>query len=267
MGIENHIHMKKKKTDNFQELPLQITDALWDRIQPFLADCWKARVGNREKCRLFLSAVLWVVTENTTWDALPKEYGNWKSISQRFSRWCDAGVFESLHTYFHTDVEISTILSGIYASGLYAKTLKARIRKSLKSQGFKVEDSQISLPDNLDKEKIRDLHAQAVHHKIRERKKGLAKHEPFLLQQLASGEEIVPPKIAPKLIEVHSGTKDELLFRYASLHWSIPVSSGYGRRLRFLVVDQHTNKLMGLFGLGDPVFSLGHRDQWIGWNK
>ena len=24
---------------------------------------------------------------------------------------------------------------------------------------------------------------------------------------------------------------------------------------------------MGLFGLGDPVFSLGHRDQWIGWNK
>ena len=32
-------------------------------------------------------------------------------------------------------------------------------------------------------------------------------------------------------------------------------------------MDQHTDKVMGLFGLGDPVFGLKHRDQWIGWNK
>lgn len=46
--------------------------------------------------------------------------------------------------------------------------------------------------------------------KIEEHKKGLIKHELFLLQQFASGEEVVPDKIAPKLIEVHSGSKDEL---------------------------------------------------------
>ena len=62
-------------------------------------------------------------------------------------------------------------------------------------------------------------------------------------------------------------SKDELLFRYASLHWSIPVSSGYGRRLRFLVLDQSTDKLIGLFGLGDPVFGLKDRDDWVGWDK
>jgi len=43
------------------------------------------------------------------------------------------------------------------------------------------------------------------------------------------------------------------------------VSSGYGRRLRFLVVDEYNGKLIGLIGLGDPVFSLGPRDQWVGW--
>ena len=57
-----------------------------------------------------------------------------------------------------------------------------------------------------------------------------------------------------------------MLFRYVCLHWSIPVSSGYGRRLRFLVVDEQNEKLIGIFGLGDPVFSLAARDQWIGWD-
>ena len=33
-----------------------------------------------------------------------------------------------------------------------------------------------------------------------------------------------------------------------------------------LVVDQHTDKVMGLFGLGDPVFSLGDRDRKIKWD-
>ncbi len=259
--------MKKEKIDNTQKQPFQITDAIWNRVQPFLADCPKVHVGNPEKCRLFLSAVLWIAGEGTTWSTLPDRYGNWKSISQRFRHWCNAGVFESLQAYFQADIEISNILDALYTSTLYAKTLKTRIKKSLKSQGFKVKGNQISLPNNLDKPKIRDLHAQAVHRKIEERKKGLVKHEPFLLKQFAFGEEVVPDKVNPKLVEVHSGSKEELLFRYASLHWSIPVSSGYGRRLRFLVVDQHTNKLMGLFGLGDPVFSLGHRDQWVGWNK
>jgi len=150
---------------------------------------------------------------------------------------------------------------------LDAEDLKIRIRESLEKQGFEIQNNQICLPSDLDKEKIRFLHSEAVRHKISERKRGLVRHEPLLLQRLASGKDIVPDKIYPKLIEVHSGSEDELLFRYACLHWSIPVSSGYGRRLRFLVVDQHTDKLIGLFGLGDPVFGLGPRDQWIGWNK
>jgi hypothetical protein len=150
---------------------------------------------------------------------------------------------------------------------LDAETLKTRIIESLERQGFELRYNQICLPGDLDKKKIRSLHSEAVDHKIEERKRGLVRHEPLMLQRFASGEDIVPDEIYPKLIEVHSGSKDELLFRYASLHWSIPVSSGYGRRLRFLVVDKHTDKLIGLFGLGDPVFSLRNRDQWIGWNK
>jgi hypothetical protein len=66
-------------------------------------------------------------------------------------------------------------------------------------------------------------------------------------------------------VEVLPASQEELLFRYASLHWSIPVSSGYGRRLRLLIIDDHNGKLIGLIGLGDPVYSLASRDQWVGW--
>ncbi len=82
----------------------------------------------------------------------------------------------------------------------------------------------------------------------------------------ASGSEVVPSLIRPLLVPVESGSVEELVFRYARLHWTIPVSSGYGRRLRFLVVDESTGKVMGLIGLGDPVMNLAARDDWIGWS-
>lgn len=150
---------------------------------------------------------------------------------------------------------------------LDAEILKARIVASLEEQGFEMRGDRFCLPDDLDKEKIRSLHAEAVVHRIRERRRGLERHEPSLLRRFASGKEIAPKDIYPRLVEVHPDSSDELLFRYACLHWSVPVSSGYGRRLRFLVVDQSTDKLIGLFGLGDPVFALRNRDQWIGWER
>ena len=257
--------MLEKKTVNNQEQTWHITDAMWNRIKPFLVNCRRVK-GDLEKCRLYLSAVLWIAKEDVPWSALPDEYGNSKSIYSRFWKWWDAGVFELLQAHFHEDEEVSNLLNTLYASPIYAQKLKRQVKKSLRSQGFKVQDDQISLPENLDKAKIRDLHAEAIRHKIEECKKGLIEHEPSLIQCFASGEEIVPDKIKPKLVEVKAGSKEGLLFRYAGLHWSIPVSSGYGRRLRYLVIDEHTDKLMGLFGLGDPVFSLRHRDQWVGWN-
>ena len=50
-----------------------------------------------------------------------------------------------------------------------------------------------------------------------------------------------------ELIVFRPRSFDGLLWRWLSLHWSIPVSSGYGRRLRFLVVDEgHQGKVIGL---------------------
>ncbi len=62
-------------------------------------------------------------------------------------------------------------------------------------------------------------------------------------------------------------TIESELFRYACLLWSVPVSQGFGRRVRFLVRDKQNGKLVGIFALGDPVFNLRCRDGFIGWSS
>ncbi len=150
-------------------------------------------------------------------------------------------------------------------SQIKGSDLRDQIIRSLRAQGFRVRNGTILPPKNLSKDKIRELHETAVEHRIERAREGLFRKEAELLHYIASGNEVAPTKIAPRIVEVLPDSTEELLFRYASLHWSIPVSSGYGRRLRFLVIDEHNGKLMGLIGLGDPVYSLRPRDEWVGW--
>jgi hypothetical protein len=145
--------------------------------------------------------------------------------------------------------------------------LKSVIIRSLRRQGFRICGGRLLPPTRLDKTVVRQMHCAAVVHRVARSEDGLRRYEDVLLVRIANGSDIVPADICPRLVQVEAGSQDELLFRYVSLHWSIPVSSGYGRRLRFLVVDDSNDKLIGILGLGDPVFSLAPRDDWIGWTN
>jgi hypothetical protein len=87
------------------------------------------------------------------------------------------------------------------------------------------------------------------------------------MQFFASGKDVNPEKISPVLERVSSDTWQGDLFRLAALSWSVPVSNGFGRRLRYLVWDESNGKLMGLIAIGDPVLNLGVRDKFIGWDR
>lgn len=145
--------------------------------------------------------------------------------------------------------------------------VRALVIESLIEQGFAVRKGLIVAPDLRSKQHLRALHESAVAHQRERAKAGLAKHEPRLIKRLAAGGDLAVEEISPVLVPVVRDTEDELLFRWARLHWSIPTSAGYGRRLRFLVVDRANNRLMGIIGLADPVFALAARDLWIGWSQ
>jgi hypothetical protein len=146
------------------------------------------------------------------------------------------------------------------------KRLKENIKREAAAFGFQIRNGSIIRPELLDKDAIRAFHAAARKAKYESHLDFIQENEKQLLEHFADGRDINPNQIWPKLKVVKANTENSLLFRYASLLWSIPVSEGYGRRVRFLVRDEHTDKLIGLFALGDPVFNLSCRDDWIGWN-
>src|ERR687890_475457 len=80
-------------------LPVTLSDAQWRKILPFLLAHPKLYVGPQWSCRRFLSAVLWVSRSGAQWRLLPAEYGNWKSVSKRFARWCEQGVWDRRLAY------------------------------------------------------------------------------------------------------------------------------------------------------------------------
>lgn len=144
--------------------------------------------------------------------------------------------------------------------------LKRKLREHLHSLGFtKTADGALRAPGE-GKEAIRTLHSAQREERLFASEKFIVKAGAKLIRYFASGSDVDPRKISPVLERVSSHTWQGELFRLASLSWSVPVSAGFGRRLRYLVWDQSNGKLMGIIAIGDPVFNLSVRDKFIGWS-
>src|SRR5262249_10164684 len=145
--------------------------------------------------------------------------------------------------------------------------LKRSIRRHLAVLGFdKREDGSLA-PRDTAKQTIRTLHEPQRLERLRKNRAFISTHFPSAKSCFASGRDVSPPSIKLRLQRVHPGTWESNLFRLACLTWSVPVSGGYGRRLRYLVWDSANKKLAGVIGLGDPVFNLAVRDRYIGWSS
>ncbi len=144
--------------------------------------------------------------------------------------------------------------------------LKRRLRRHLAALGFhKSQDGKLEAAGT-GKEVVRALHNAQRNARLKANRRFIAERLPELVEHFAAGSDIDPALISPVLRRVSSDTWESELFRLASLTWSVPVSNGFGRRLRYLVWDQHNNKLIGLIAIGDPVFNLSVRDNLIKWN-
>lgn len=143
--------------------------------------------------------------------------------------------------------------------------LKRRLRRHLANLGFsRAQNGDLTAP-GVTKEVIRRLHAPQRRDILKGQKEFIARKLPKLQDYFASGGDVSVGRIEPRIERVASGTWQADLFRLASLTWSVPVSSGFGRRLRYLVWDDSNGKLIGIFAIGDPVFNLSARDNHIGW--
>lgn len=143
--------------------------------------------------------------------------------------------------------------------------LKRALRAHLRNLGFtKNADGDLVLP-GVGKEMIRKMHRGQRRERLASAQGFLARALPRCLPHFANGVEIDPRRICLRLRPVKSDTLESDLFRVASLTWSVPVSAGFGRRMRYLVWDEGHDRLAGIIALGDPVYNLSVRDALIGW--
>lgn len=147
----------------------------------------------------------------------------------------------------------------------YVVELRQQVLAELQAVSGSVELASKLNPADA-KDQLRKAHAAQRSARLADAAEWLTTHEATLLDHFADGSEVVPALIEPFVTPVRT-PQDADLFKFATLQWSVPVSSGYGRRTRFLIRDRYNGKLIGIFALGDPVIAQGARDTAIGWDK
>lgn len=145
-----------------------------------------------------------------------------------------------------------------------AQELRERVLRELAEVKGRI-DLATEMNDGLRaKAQLRVAHQAQKAARLKDAAQWIVRHEDAALEHFANGSEIDPRRIDPVVVAVRTGREADL-FRFATLDWSVPVSAGYGRRTRFLVLDRQNDKLIAVFSLGDPVISQSARDRAIGW--
>lgn len=156
-------------------------------------------------------------------------------------------------------------VKGLITVPLREASLKRKLRRHLNSLGFRKDGQGNLVPPGTEKEAVRTIHSLQRRDRMEASRAFIKDKYPKLIEYFASGTDIQPTRIKPVLQRVSSDSWEGDLFRLASLTWSVPVSNGFGRRMRYLVWDESNGKLMGIIAIGDPVFNLSVRDNLIDW--
>jgi len=87
-----------------------ISDERWIRVEPLISGR-KGDPGRSGKDnRRFLNAVIWIAKTGAPWRDLPKRFGNWNSVYQRFNRWCKRGVWQRVLEALGGDPDLEHLL-------------------------------------------------------------------------------------------------------------------------------------------------------------
>jgi len=87
-----------------------ITDKQWALIEPHLPGQKGQWGGIAHDNRKFINGVFWILRTGAPWRDLPADYGKWKTVHERFRRWRNNGIWESLLEIFVVDPDYEWLL-------------------------------------------------------------------------------------------------------------------------------------------------------------
>jgi len=75
----------------------RLSDAQWDQIKDFLpANGHKG--GQWKDHRPLIDGILWALSDGGRWRNVPSEFGPWKTVYDRFRKWCRTGLWDKINT-------------------------------------------------------------------------------------------------------------------------------------------------------------------------
>lgn len=105
--------MEQKNTPKTTQESYQrhdISDELWNLLEPHLPGKKGTRGGQARDNRLFLNAIFWIFRTGAPWRDLPPYYGDWKNTHRRFCRWRDKGIWEKLFKILSSKPELEWLV-------------------------------------------------------------------------------------------------------------------------------------------------------------
>lgn len=74
----------------------ELTDDQWAKLEPLLPKQKGRRGRPRKDDRTVINGILWIMRTGAPWRDLPERYGPWQTVSSRFYRWEDAGLWKEI---------------------------------------------------------------------------------------------------------------------------------------------------------------------------
>jgi transposase len=74
----------------------ELTDQQWELLAPFFPPRQRKRGGQWKDDRTVLNGIYWRLMTGAPWRDLPKRYGKWKTVHDRFSKLRASGLLDRL---------------------------------------------------------------------------------------------------------------------------------------------------------------------------
>ena len=88
----------------------ELRDDQWNKIKGLLPGKKSDPGRTAKNNRRFVDALLWIARTGAHWRELPKEFGPWNSVFQRYNRWSKAGVWESMFRALSDDPDFEYVM-------------------------------------------------------------------------------------------------------------------------------------------------------------
>jgi transposase len=73
----------------------RLSDNQWAQIKDLLpANGGKG--GQWKEHRLMIDGMLWALSDGGRWRNIPKEFGPWQTVYDRFRKWCRSGLWDKI---------------------------------------------------------------------------------------------------------------------------------------------------------------------------